>query len=308
MAGIKVRNIDILDITDFMSTLIRKAFGYIPEIENTQFLQDEGIISKKERNFLAYTLEIPMTLLVKMVLVAFNIFPYPTKIMNTYGIQFKEYGDRVDSYAWAWKAALDMELIPSDSHPNVPSTKPQAMAILRKLENGNYKKLPKPNYRGIDLIPEDTTRCNWEWRNGIILGLQEIPETYLEMFRDKGWRFTYDKFTVKEDYSSYSTGHYVGLCSHTRKRIHINDSNPSTTVHELGHFIVRAMDVFDEQQELFDEEGEAAFPYLRSYAKTNASEYFAVFWETWISNWSKRVSLREAAPKTTEFITALLAF
>lgn len=292
---------------EFIYTVTRRVFP------NEEFflgvtLFYNHVVSDMEYNFLKSATEVPMALLVKVLLISFEIFPYPIPSFSDIK-GWTSYGKRKEPYLWAWNAAIKMGLIDCNTDPDTPATKPQFRSILQKLEMGDHAKLSKVakgSFAGADLLPGETTRETWEWRNGIIEGLKKIPQQYLELFRDSGWVITYSPFTVAKGYSQYSSGKYAGLCNHSKKRIHIVDPSPSIIIHEFGHFIVRMLGVTDEQEQLFREEGNAVVPLLRKYARTNPAEYFAVFWETWFTtSYMKRALLRTSAPKTVAFIEAI---
>lgn len=85
-------------------------------------------------------------------------------------------------------------------------------------------------------------------------------------------------------------------------------SEAGATLHEFGHFLSNILNDSAVCERLYCEEAQNSC--LRAYAKTNAAEYFADFFDYWVTNRQSTVKmtwLQASAPQTYTYFEALEA-
>ena len=141
--------------------------------------------------------------------------------------------------------------------------------------------------------------------NEYLLQLCRVPDDVLQAFSDAGWKYIID-FDHMAAYSKEKDENYIGLTYYGSKRIVVSD--PAATVHEFGHFLDKALGLPAKHQELFNTEAQATESVLRDYARTNHKEYFAEYfeyWVTWHNDSEKMEQLQTATPLTYSYFVTL---
>ena len=139
--------------------------------------------------------------------------------------------------------------------------------------------------------------------NDYLLALRQVPEPVLDAFNRAGWtlRIDFDYLGALSERLNMSC---VGATSYAGKTIYLAD--PSSTLHEFGHFLDGQLGFPEEHEELF--QAEARVSGLRPYAKTNAREYFADCFAFWVVNsgdGQRTERFRNAAPQTWTYLERL---
>lgn len=125
--------------------------------------------------------------------------------------------------------------------------------------------------------------------------LDRIPKPIMDKFKQLGW-----KLSVNLDKLAGTS--YSGLCSYREKTIYVNTA--SSIVHEIGHFMDSYLGWPSNRNNMYAIEHEKAHYFLGDYAMTNAAEYFAEYFDYYLSfrHSDKKVSMmKELTPKTYEF-------
>lgn len=132
--------------------------------------------------------------------------------------------------------------------------------------------------------------------NDYLLALRQVPEPVLDAFNRAGWtlRIDFDYLGALSERLNMSC---VGAASYAGKTIYLAD--PSSTLHEFGHFLDGQLGFPAEHERLYLAEAQSSG--LRDYAKTNAREYFAdcfAFRVVNDGNGQRTERFRNAAPQT----------
>lgn len=109
-------------------------------------------------------------------------------------------------------------------------------------------------------------------------------------------------------YNEEKGENYIGLTYYGSKRIIVTD--PAATGHEFGHFLDKALGLPAKHQELFNAEAKATESVLRDYARTNHKEYFAEYfeyWVTWQDDPDRMAQLQVVSPLTYAYFEDLSA-
>ena len=134
--------------------------------------------------------------------------------------------------------------------------------------------------------------------------LQQIPEDILNEFKKLGWTLKIDEKAFV-DYLDKTGVVAIGLCNYTEQTIYVKV--PASLVHEFGHFVDYISDYNIGLDDLYELEG-SAFETYRNTTLDNSREYFATFFDSYISyksNSEKLNALKEVAPKTYEYMSNL---
>lgn len=141
--------------------------------------------------------------------------------------------------------------------------------------------------------------------NAFLLELRRVPQPILDAFNAHGWRYVIDY-----DYIA-NLGRQVGVSctgatNYADKTIYISEAG--ATLHEFGHFLSSILNDLAARERLYCEEAQNSC--LRAYAKTDAAEYFADFFDYWITNRQSTVKmtwLQASTPQTYAYFEALEA-
>lgn len=323
-----LENKDLLTCDEFLETMFRKKITVLPLAYKDlnlcrDFLIQEGYIEKAEYKLLNETY-LTCGVMLRVMMMAFGIFPYPSWTSSVYSREsLRYYFMKPNSVLEIWYAAVSMRFITSATKPGDKATRKMFRELYEKMEMGDYIKQSVPGWvKNLDMMPAVTQPKHWVMRNAAIIGLSKLPESLVDMFRELQWEFSFDIHKAPAKFLSYEGSElermmhiwgapkpvkasFAGLCCYGPKTIFLNTNNPATTIHEMGHFAVRALNADDEQRALFEEEAQDAFPYLRDYAQENEQEYIAVMFSDWVIHAQNRDALKKAAPKTMAFIEAL---
>ena len=139
--------------------------------------------------------------------------------------------------------------------------------------------------------------------NDFLLELRKLPEQVLDAFNAAGWTYCID-FDYMGGLSKKLNMSCIGATNYSQKTIYISEA--SATLHEFGHFLDWTLGFPAEHEQLF--RAEAAAAPLRSYAKTNAREYFADCFAYCIihgKDSEMMKSLRKNAPRTCTYFEEL---
>lgn len=108
--------------------------------------------------------------------------------------------------------------------------------------------------------------------NDYLVELNQVPEVLLQKLQSEGWTYNID-FAYLSDLSREYHTSCIGATNYAEKTIYVSEAG--STLHEFGHFLYYILGCPDEVEQLYSDEADAAAVFLRDYAMTNHSEYFA---------------------------------
>lgn len=134
--------------------------------------------------------------------------------------------------------------------------------------------------------------------------LAKIPEAIRTRFINDGW-----KLEVNYDYLGNLTEKYhksvTGATVSSDSAIYVN--TPHSVIHEFGHYLDYVLGT-PSNKDIFTAERQSAQVFLRSYANTNNSEYFAEYFDCFLrAQSSERLKnqLQELTPETYNYFSSL---
>ena len=141
--------------------------------------------------------------------------------------------------------------------------------------------------------------------NNYLLEIQKIPESMMQSFAEKDWRYVIDFDYLAKLSKEYGLG-CTGVTIYEGRKIIV--SSAESTIHEFGHFLDGMMGFPSRTKGFYQRESASAASLLRTYALTDAQEYFADCFVYWIKNrgdGKKMAMLQDAAPETYYYFKML---
>lgn len=142
--------------------------------------------------------------------------------------------------------------------------------------------------------------------NPYLVELSKIPTPILTMFEQEDWTYAIDCEYVRA-FSEQRGMACIGVASYSTREIYVSD--PSSTIHEFGHFLDWTLGFPAYHEELYEAEAQtAADTVLRDYSATNSHEYFADYFAYWVKNRDREEqmqALKEATPETYAYFAGL---
>lgn len=241
MAKTQTGKRNVLTADEFVSMVIRKrapdAVKLGLEKHFFDLMTGHGFTDEKEERFLRKRQQVPLALMAKILLLAFDVLPYP--IASDCPInKWRSYGTKKVPYQWCWNTAVYIGLVDETADPDDIATKSQAKKAIRILEKHEYDHIPEGDFPGKDILPEKTCAYEWIWRNAILLGSTQVSDVNLKRFKSRGWTISYSVYQglfSHEDYGYYVVNEYFsikcdGVCDKQKKVLHITSSDPSIIV------------------------------------------------------------------------------
>jgi hypothetical protein len=143
--------------------------------------------------------------------------------------------------------------------------------------------------------------------NELAIKLEKVPDVILKRFNARGWEIIEGREALEEALAAAGFGkNYIGLSSYTHKTIWLE--RDSAAIHEIGHFLHGQLNYPVEIDAFYAEEAKSAATLMRKYTGTDVYEFFADYFDYWISNSGnadKMRRLKAATPKTYEYFENL---
>lgn len=222
---------------------------------------------------------------------------------SLYEPQDEESGNQNDAYIYT---AFRMGLCSEETEPLELVTRGEVAELLYKISQNTLTIDPPLIMKRTHAIIEDEYLVR---SNLYFTAASSVPESILDQFETSGWTFVIgDDRIIQFNEENNMTA--TGLTSYAKKTIYA--CNARSVVHEFGHFLSDQLSAQELEiiKQLYNSESEQAEPVIGSYSTTNDGEYFAEFFEKWISwknNSTKRQMLKSAAPQTYMFFEQLEA-
>ena len=209
-----------------------------------------------------------------------------------------EGGEELPDYENCLRTGCELHLCDDDADPLEIVTRGEAAQVLHAIlaQELVVKEPPAPvtmeNRSGVST-------------NAFLLELRRVPQPILDAFNAHGWRYVID-YDYIASLSRRGGVSCTGATSYADKTIYISEAG--ATLHEFGHFLSSILNDSAVCERLYCEEAQNSC--LRAYAKTNAAEYFADFFDYWVTNRQSTVKmtwLQASAPQTYTYFEALEA-
>lgn len=155
------------------------------------------------------------------------------------------------------------------------------------------------DYVNIEFEEEFTYNIN-NFLNRLLLCPQEI----LDKFHSQGWTIVYGDDRIKEYDGAHGTSS-SGLTYHAEKAIYVNTEE--ALLHEIAHFIYPYLDT-SRIQKCYKQEKSKTAQFISAYSTTNSSEYFAEYFEYYLTHKDIKYYLqkmKDETPLTYSYIESL---
>lgn len=205
-------------------------------------------------------------------------------------------GDALSTYENILRIAAELQLCDSTADPMEIVTRSEAAQLLHAtLTQELTIEAPTALVRMENLAGVNA--------NDFLIELKKVPEPILAAFNKHGWTYCIDFDRMAQLTERWKVS-CTGVTEYARKTIAVSQAD--ATLHEFGHFLDKMPGFPAEHKRLFREE--AAISPLRSYAKSNAHEYFADCFAFWISHCDSSARMecfRRSAPQTYAYFEML---
>ena len=220
--------------------------------------------------------------------------------VDLYSLQLYPNEGKLSQQSEVLRAAADFGLCEETCDGTEIITRGEAAELLYALLTKTFAVVPPPM---LDNIPLDNKAG--VALNNYLLEIQKIPESMMQSFAEKGWQYVIDFDYLAKLSKKYDLG-CTGATIYEGRKIII--SSAESTIHEFGHFLDGMMGFPSRTKGFYQRESASAASLLRTYALTDAQEYFADCFVYWIKNrgdGKKMAMLQNAAPETYHYFKML---
>ena len=220
--------------------------------------------------------------------------------VELYSLQLYPNEGKLSQQSEVLRAAADFGLCEETCDGTEIITRGEAAELLYALLTKTFAVVPPPM---LDNIPLDNKAG--VVLNNYLLEIQKIPESMMQSFAEKDWQYVIDFDYLAKLSKKYDLG-CIGASIYEGRKIII--SSAESTIHEFGHFLDEMMGFPSRTKGFYQGESASAASLLRTYALTNAQEYFADCFVYWIKNrgdGKKMAMLQNAAPETYHYFKML---
>lgn len=220
--------------------------------------------------------------------------------VDLYSLQLYPNEGKLSQQSEVLRAAADFGLCEDTCDGTEIITRGEAAELLYALLTKTFAVVPPPM---LDNIPLDNKAG--VALNNYLLEIQKIPESMMQSFAEKDWRYVIDFDYLAKLSKEYDLG-CTGVTIYEGRKIIV--SSAESTIHEFGHFLDGMMGFPSRTKGFYQRESASAASLLRTYALTDAQEYFADCFVYWIKNrgdGKKMAMLQDAAPETYYYFKML---
>lgn len=220
--------------------------------------------------------------------------------VDLYSLQLYPNEGKLSQQSEVLRAAADFGLCEDTCDGTEIITRGEAAELLYALLTKTFAVVPPPM---LDNIPLDNKAG--VALNNYLLEIQKIPESMMQSFAEKDWRYVIDFDYLAKLSKEYDLG-CTGVTIYEGRKIIV--SSAESTIHEFGHFLDGMMGFPSRTKGIYQRESASAASLLRTYALTDAQEYFADCFVYWIKNrgdGKKMAMLQDAAPETYYYFKML---
>ena len=220
--------------------------------------------------------------------------------VDLYSLQLYPNEGKLSQQSEVLRAAADFGLCEDTCDGTEIITRGEAAELLYALLTKTFAVVPPPM---LDNIPLDNKAG--VALNNYLLEIQKIPESMMQSFAEKDWRYVIDFDYLAKLSKKYDLG-CTGATIYEGRKIIV--SSAKSTIHEFGHFLDGMMGFPSRTKGFYQRESASAASLLRTYALTDAQEYFADCFVYWIKNrgdGKKMAMLQDAAPETYHYFKML---
>lgn len=196
--------------------------------------------------------------------------------VDLYSLQLYPNEGKLSQQSEVLRAAADFGLCEETCDGTEIITRGEAAELLYALLTKTFAVVPPPM---LDNIPLDNKAG--VALNNYLLEIQKIPESMMQSFAEKDWRYVIDFDYLAKLSKEYDLG-CTGATIYEGRKIIV--SSAESTIHEFGHFLDGMMGFPSRTKGIYQRESASAASLLRTYALTDAQEYFADCFVYWIKN------------------------
>lgn len=187
--------------------------------------------------------------------------------VDLYSLQLYPNEGKLSQQSEVLRAAADFGLCEDTCDGTEIITRGEAAELLYALLTKTFAVVPPPM---LDNIPLDNKAG--VALNNYLLEIQKIPESMMQSFAEKDWRYVIDFDYLAKLSKEYDLG-CTGVTIYEGRKIIV--SSAESTIHEFGHFLDGMMGFPSRTKGFYQRESASAASLLRTYALTDAQEYFA---------------------------------
>ena len=273
-------------------------------LDAANWLHDENVITGPELSRLRDDRAVNWIMAWRITLMLSENWPVPAECFP----EIEPQANCVGSYADARATAIYMRLATGREFAIARFSRSDFASYFYKLLTGNYTPVTSifEAMPGSDLIDFDRSVLTYgtyrAW-NGYFKGFGNLPEQYLDQFRDDGWSVIFSPVYFGPGGQAIKGG----LCSYSRKEIYLNRCDEKGLYHEFGHYIAMASGAIPELKPIFDAEASQMREILGDYSQTSPGEYFAECVSFWLHRPDGRDILRDNSPRMYMLIADLIS-
>lgn len=267
-----------------------------------EWLHGQGFITAPELRRLTEDKAVNYIMVWRITQVLSGNWPMPAGLFP----EIKNADGLTGTYADCRATAIRMGLATGAERPTVRIRKSDFAVYFYRLLTGDYDRAAldlsdQPGYGLIDLDKSVLTPVNYTAWNGFFKGFGDLPEEYIDMFRDDGWKVVFSPVYRNAGRDRSVQG---GLCVYGAREIYLNHCDERGLYHEFGHYLAVALGVRGRLPELFRSEGADMEDLLGDYSQTSCDEYFAECVSYWLYGGDRAV-FSETAPETYELVSGI---
>ena len=187
--------------------------------------------------------------------------------VDLYSLQLYPNEGKLSQQSEVLRAAADFGLCEDTCDGTEIITRGEAAELLYALLTKTFAVVPPPM---LDNIPLDNKAG--VALNNYLLEIQKIPESMMQSFAEKDWRYVIDFDYLAKLSKKYDLG-CTGATIYEGRKIIV--SSAKSTIHEFGHFLDGMMGFPSRTKGFYQRESASAASLLRTYAQTATQEHFS---------------------------------
>lgn len=260
-----------------------------------EWLHEQGFITAPELRRLTDDRAVNYIMVWRITQVLSGNWPMPAELFP----EIKNADGLTGVYADCRATVIRMGLAAGSERSTVRIRKSDFAVYFYCLLTGDYEKIERdlsdqPGYGLIDLDRSVLTPVNYMAWNGFFKGFGDLPEKYVDMFRDDGWKVVFSPVYRNAGRDRAVQG---GLCVYGAREIYLNHCDERGLYHEFGHYLAMALGIREKLPGLFRSEGADMEDLLGGYSQTSCDEYFAECVSYWLAGGDPE-PFSEMAPET----------
>lgn len=296
--------------TPVKSTIVAEKLAECFRMETFQLdcLVGPKILTPGEIDILQTDSSVSRQVVWRIVLPAYGIYPYPAEVYSDLPFSTTADDPAEQPYVDARAAAVICGLASSTQDPTAAMSEQEFDVLIQKLDSGTIS-LPEYNIDCPYLQGHTWNAETYRGRNALLSAWEDIPVAWRTDFIAEGWQIDFTlPSEIETEQGLVSRDHAAGSIHYAGHIIHLDTSNPKTTLHEFGHYVTyRVGWLYDPELEAeFQTEGPVLAELLGKHSQESPREYIAEFIAHWLAYPDEQVQLAELAPNTTTRAKSLI--